>query len=112
LSDPATNLCPYLEYLTVSQFFMGNWMLVVFKPSEQMTKSLRPSLKPTATLKVKGCTSRLVGLSVGLKTNYQANILSKLVEVMCSYLIALIFFSAERIKKSFLVGMRQISSIF
>lgn len=112
LRDPATNLCPYLEYRTVSQFFIGNWMLVVFNPSEQITNNFKPSLNPTATLKVRGCTSKLVGLSVKLKQNYHANILSKLVDVICSYLMAFILRSADKIKNSFLVGMRQISRIF
>jgi hypothetical protein len=112
LSEPAINLWPYLEYRTASQFFIGNCIFVVFKPYEHITNSFKPSLNPTATWKVNGCTSRLVGLSVVLKTNYQASILSKLVEVMCSYLIALIFFSAERIKNIFFVGIRQISRIF
>ena len=112
LREPATNLWPYLEYLTDSQFFNGNWMFVLRKPSEQITKSLSPSLKATATLKVRGWTSKLVGLSLALKVHSQASILSKLVEEICSYLIAFIFFSAERIKNIFLVGIKQISKIF
>lgn len=87
-------------------------MFVVLSPYEHITKSFSPSLKPTATLKVKGCASRLVGLSVKLKVHSQASILSKLVEEMCSYLIALIFFSADSIKKSFFVGIKQTSRIF
>lgn len=87
-------------------------MLVVRSPSEQITNSLSPSLKATATLKVRGWTSRLVGLSLALKVVYQASILSKLVEEICSYLMAFILFSAERIRNSFLVGMMQISKIF
>jgi hypothetical protein len=111
-NDPATNLWPYREYLTVSQFFIGNWIFVVLRPSEQITNSFRPSLKATATLKVKGWASRLVGLSVRLKQNYQANILSKLVEAICSYFIAFIFFYAESIINNFFVGITHKSKIF
>lgn len=110
-NDPATNLWPYREYLTVSQFFIGNWMFVVLRPSEHMTNSFRPSLKATATLKVKGWASRLVGLSVRLKQNYQASILSKLVEAICSYLMAFIFFYAESIINNFFVGITHKSNI-
>jgi hypothetical protein len=92
-------------------FTVFHWILVVLRPSEQITNNLRPSLKATATLKVRGWASRLVGLSVWLKQNYQASILSKLVEVICSYLIALIFFSAESIINSFFVGITHKSKI-
>lgn len=81
-------------------------------PSEYILKSLTPYLKPTATLKVNGWTSKLVGVSAGLKDVYQASILLKLMDETCSYLMALIFFYADRIMISFLVGITQTSIIF
>jgi len=67
-------------------------MFVFRSPSEQITNNFSPSLKPTATLKVSGWASKLVGLSLTLNEHSHPNILSKLVEEICSYLIALIFF--------------------
>lgn len=110
--EPATNLCPYLEYLTHSQFFRGNWRFVELRPSEVITNSFSPSLKATATDKVRGCVSSEEGWSMGLKRHSQASILSKLVDAMCSYLMAFIFFSDDRIKINFFVGITQISNIF
>lgn len=51
---PAISLCPNLEYLTDEQFFMGNWIVVGFKPYELIVNNFNPSLKPIATLKVNG----------------------------------------------------------
>ena len=107
--DPATSRCPNLEYLTLSQFFSGNMILVVFIPSENMLKIFIPYLKPTATLKVRGWASRVVGWSLELKRTYQASIFSKLIDETCSYFTALTFLSADRIKINFFVGSTEIS---
>lgn len=87
-------------------------MFVVLRPSEVITNSFRPSLKATATERVKGWVSKEEGWSIGLKVHYQASILSKLVEAICSYFIALIFFYEERTRKSFFVGIMHTSRIF
>lgn len=54
LELPAISLCPNLEYLTDEQFFIGNWIVVGFKPYELIVNNFNPSLKPIATLKVNG----------------------------------------------------------
>jgi len=67
-------------------------MFVDLRPYEVITKSFKPSLNATATERVKGWVSNEVGFSFWLKEHYQASILSKLVEEVWSYLMALIFF--------------------
>lgn len=112
LIEPAINKCPNLEYFTHSQFLKGKLILAAFIPSENIWNSLIPSLNPTATVKVKGCTSKLLGWSLVLNIICQASILSKLIEDTCSYLIAFILLSPESTNINFLVGSEQISKIF
>jgi hypothetical protein len=87
-------------------------MLFAFKPSDERVNNLIPSLNPTATLNVSGWISRLEGLSFWLKWVYHISIRSKLVDEMCSYLTAFIFFSFDKINKIFLVGKMAISRIY
>lgn len=86
-------------------------MLFGFRPSAENENNFRPSLNPTTTLKVNGWMSRLEGQSFWLKWLYQINILSKLVELRCSYLTAFIFFYFDKIRSIFLVGRIAISKI-
>lgn len=61
---PAISLCPNFEYLTDSQFFKGNWILLGLSPYELMVNNFRPYLKPIATLYVKGWMSNVAGQSL------------------------------------------------
>ena len=87
-------------------------MLFGLRPYEVMVKSFRPYLKPIATLNVRGWMSSVDGESLGLKWIYQTNILSKDVELKCSYFTALIFLYFDRISMIFFVGKMATSRIY
>lgn len=90
---------------------MGNWIVVGFRPYELIENNFNPSLKPIATLNVKGCTSMELGSSFWLKLTSHINILSKEVELKCSNVIAFNFFYRDKINKIFFVGKTAISKI-